>query len=102
MAKTQPVPSPVVEFTDPGDLKRQQLGVILVSRRLHFALVSADIVLKKARMLGDIAFLQRRMAEWEDDGTNFGKSVRNMAVMVILDAAKDARLTNIETTETMD
>lgn len=76
-----------------ADIKRQKLGVILVARRMHFALNSTDIESKKARILGDVAFLQRRLTEWKDDGTNFGKSVRNMAVMVILDAAKDARLT---------
>lgn len=81
------------DATASADIKRQKLGVILVARRMHFALNSTDIESKKARILGDVAFLQRRLTEWKDDGTNFGKSVRNMAVMVILDAAKDARLT---------
>ena len=80
------------EFTDTADIKRQKLGVILVARRMHFALNSTDIESKKARILGDVAFLQRRLTEWKDDGTNFGKATRNLVAMAICDAAKDLRL----------
>lgn len=84
--------SETIEFTDKADIKRQKLGVILVARRMHFALNSTDIESKKARILGDVAFLQRRLTEWRDDGTNFGKATRNLVAMAICDAAKDFRL----------
>ena len=80
------------DATASADIKRQKLGVILVARRMHFALNSTDIESKKARILGDVAFLQRRLTEWKDDGTNFGKATRNLVAMAICDAAKDLRL----------
>ncbi len=85
-----------VEQTMPlEDLRRERLGVMIIARRLHLALKIESPVIP--RCLKDVAFLQSKLAAWNEDQTHFGKAVKQMVLAAIGEAATDKRLTDQKT-----
>lgn len=71
--------------------KRQRLGVLNISKRLHGSLMRGP--LKRQRILDDIAFLQAALVAWKDDGSLFSRAVKQVVQVAVAESLADGRLT---------
>jgi len=88
------LPKPLTTEPKPAltaDEKRAATGPVIVALNLHRYLIRPAI--DKARVLGDVAYLQTALVNWTDDWTLVGGLLKQVVVGVIAEAATDKRLT---------
>ena len=73
-----------------ADEKRAATGVAIVALNLHRYLIKPTI--DKARVLGDVAYLQTALINWTDDGTLVGGLLKQVVVGVVAEAATDKKM----------